>query len=159
MDRFDAMQTFVRVVETGSFSKAAGTLHMSDCVPAHPRDLEDSQHRTVGYFWVRTGKPLSHVMKKGEETQQVRGRPVLTVDDGNAYLAAGITGMGTVAPRYMAEDAVTRRELVELFTDWALESMPIYLAFPPNRHVSAKLRVFIDCMVELMARHAPVTGH
>lgn len=29
MDRFDAMQAFVRVVETGSFTKAAETLHMS----------------------------------------------------------------------------------------------------------------------------------
>lgn len=29
MDRFDAMQAFVRVVEAGSFTKAAGTLHMS----------------------------------------------------------------------------------------------------------------------------------
>src|SRR5690606_34186900 len=29
MDRFDAMQAFVRVVETGSFTKAADTLQMS----------------------------------------------------------------------------------------------------------------------------------
>lgn len=29
MDRFDAMQAFVRVVEAGSFTKAATTLHMS----------------------------------------------------------------------------------------------------------------------------------
>jgi len=29
MDRFDAMQAFVRVVEAGSFTKAADTLHMS----------------------------------------------------------------------------------------------------------------------------------
>src|SRR5690606_33951177 len=29
MDRFDAMQAFARVVETGSFTKAAQTLHMS----------------------------------------------------------------------------------------------------------------------------------
>jgi DNA-binding transcriptional LysR family regulator len=59
-------------------------------------------------------------------------------------------------PRYMAVDAVARGELVELFGDWTLESMPLYLAFPPNRHVSAKLRVFIDWIVELMAQHAPV---
>ena len=39
-----------------------------------------------------------------------------------------------------------------------LEPMPLYLAFPPNRHVSAKLRVFIDWIVELMAQHAPVLG-
>ncbi|WP_350650089.1 LysR family transcriptional regulator, partial [Pseudomonas sp. HY13-MNA-CIBAN-0226] len=29
MDRFDAMQAFARVVEAGSFTKAADTLHMS----------------------------------------------------------------------------------------------------------------------------------
>src|SRR5690606_1414611 len=29
MDRFDAMQAFARVVETGSFTRAAQTLHMS----------------------------------------------------------------------------------------------------------------------------------
>ncbi len=29
MDRFNAMQAFARVVETGSFTKAAETLHMS----------------------------------------------------------------------------------------------------------------------------------
>ncbi|MES2888161.1 MAG: LysR family transcriptional regulator, partial [Pseudomonadota bacterium] len=28
--------------------------------------------------------------------------------------------------------------------------------FPPNRHVSAKLRAFIDWVLELMAVHAPV---
>ncbi|SDH32182.1 LysR family transcriptional regulator [Pseudomonas panipatensis] len=126
-------------------------------VPLHPRDLENSQQRIVGYLWARTGKPLSYVMNKDDETVQVHGRPVLTVDDGNAYLAAGIAGMGILRlPRYMAVDAVARGELVELFGDWTMESMPLYLAFPPNRHVSAKLRVFIDWIVGLMARHAPV---
>jgi DNA-binding transcriptional LysR family regulator len=126
-------------------------------MPLHPHDLENGQQRIVGYLWARIGKPLSYVMNKDDETVQVHGRPVLTVDDGNAYLAAGIAGMGILRlPRYMAVDAVARGELVELFGDWTMESMPLYLAFPPNRHVSAKLRVFIDWIVGLMARHAPV---
>jgi DNA-binding transcriptional LysR family regulator len=29
------------------------------------------------------------------------------------------------------------------------------VAFPPSRHVSRKLRVFIDWIVELLAQHAP----
>jgi DNA-binding transcriptional LysR family regulator len=49
-------------------------------------------------------------------------------------------------------------ELVPLFPDWRFDAMPIYVAFPPNRYVSAKLRVFIDWVAELMARHAPVGG-
>ncbi len=34
--------------------------------------------------------------------------------------------------------------------------MPLYIAYPPNRHVSAKLRVFIDWVVELMNERAAV---
>jgi DNA-binding transcriptional LysR family regulator len=45
---------------------------------------------------------------------------------------------------------------VPLFEGWRLDPMPLYVAFAPNRHVSAKLRVFIDWVAELMARHAPV---
>jgi DNA-binding transcriptional LysR family regulator len=56
----------------------------------------------------------------------------------------------------MAKGHLASGELVPLFQDWRLDPMPLYLAFPPNRHVSAKLRVFIDWVAELMARHAPV---
>ncbi len=37
--------------------------------------------------------------------------------------------------------------------------MPLYPAFPPNRHVNAKLRVFIDWIVELMEQHVPITNN
>jgi DNA-binding transcriptional LysR family regulator len=35
MDRFDAMRAFARVVEAGSFTKAAQTLHMSKTTVTH----------------------------------------------------------------------------------------------------------------------------
>lgn len=38
------------------------------------------------------------------------------------------------------------------------DPMPLYVAFPPNRLVSAKLCVFIDWGADLMAVHAPVVG-
>lgn len=84
------------------------------------------------------------------------GRHVLAVDDGNAYLAAGLAGLGILwLPHYMAREPLARGELLPLFEDWSLEPMPLYLAFPPNRHVSGKLRVFIEWVAELIARHAP----
>ena len=52
--------------------------------------------------------------------------------------------------------AVASGALVPLFEERTLAPMPMSVAFPPNRHVSAKLRVFIDWIVELMAHHAPV---
>jgi hypothetical protein len=34
--------------------------------------------------------------------------------------------------------------------------MPLYIAYPPNWHISLKLRVFIDWATELRAEHAPI---
>ncbi|WP_394000449.1 LysR substrate-binding domain-containing protein [Luteimonas sp. WGS1318] len=126
--------------------------------PVHPRALEDSDHRIVGFLWARTGKPLPYAMQRGDERVQVHGRYVVALDDGNAYLAAGLAGLGvTWLPEYMARAHAANGELVPLFEAWTMTPMPMYVAFPPNRHVSAKLRVFVDWIVELMARHAPVT--
>jgi len=124
--------------------------------PAHPQALEDDPHRIVGYRGSRTGVPPAYDLQRGDEQLRVQGRHVLSVDDGNAYLAAGIAGLGVLwLPQYMARAPVERGELVPLFADWQLAPMPMYLAFPPNRHVSRKLRVFIDWIVDLMAQHAP----
>jgi len=125
--------------------------------PIHPRELEEDSHSTVGFLWSRTGKALPYVMQRGEERIEAQGRPLLTVDDGNAYLAAGLAGLGVRwLPHYMAKPHLTTGELQPLFEDWKMAPMPMYLAFPPNRHVSAKLRVFIDWVMVLMAEHAPV---
>lgn len=125
--------------------------------PSHPKALEDTHHRIVGFLWSRNGKTFPYAMRLGDERIEVQGRYVLSVDDGNAYLAAGLAGMGILwLPEYMSKPHLARGELVPLFEGWRLDPMPLYVAFPPNRHVSAKLRVFIDWIAELMARHAPV---
>ncbi|WP_334597941.1 LysR substrate-binding domain-containing protein [Pseudomonas alvandae] len=125
--------------------------------PAHPRELEDSQHRVVGFLWARTGKALPYAMYRQDEHLHIKGRYALAIDDGNAYLAAGLAGLGVLwLPTYMSRIHQAQGTLVPLFEDWRLESMPMYVAYPPNRHISAKLRVFIDWVVELMAQHAPI---
>ncbi|MDX1721838.1 MAG: LysR substrate-binding domain-containing protein [Pseudomonas sp.] len=127
--------------------------------PAHPRELEDSHHRIVGFLWARSGKALPYAMHRAGESIHIQGRYVLAVDDGNAYLAAGLAGMGVLwLPDYMSAPHVAQGELVPLFEEWRLDPMPMYVAFPPNRHISIKLRVFIDWVAELMAQHAPITN-
>lgn len=127
--------------------------------PEHPSELELPHHRIVGFAWSRTRRVFPCTMRRNDESINVQGRPALVVDDGNAYLAAGLAGIGALwLPTYMARAHVARGELIPLFTDWQLDPMPMYIAFPQNRHVSAKLRVFIDWLVELMAQHTPVVS-
>ena len=127
--------------------------------PSHPHDLENTHHRIVGFVWSRTGKAYPYAMHRNGERIQVQGRYVLAVDDGNAYLAAGLAGMGILwLPDYMSKPHTASGELGPLFEDWRLDSMPLYLAYPPNRHLSVKLRAFIDWVAELLAEHAPVAA-
>lgn len=127
-------------------------------VPAHPTDLEAAPHQIVGFLWSSTGQILPCKLRRGEEDLQVVGRYAIAMDDGNAYLSAGVAGLGALwLPQYMAAPQLARGALAPLFEDWTIAPMPLYLAFPPNRHVSAKLRVFIDWIVELMQTHAPLT--
>lgn len=135
------------VYATPGYLQRAGT-------PLHPSELEEGPHRTIGYLWFRTGKALPLVLQQGDDRLEVQGRSALTVDDGNAYLAAGLAGLGVLwLPHYMAKPHLASGELVPLFEGWQLAPMPLYLAFPPNRHVSAKLRLFIDWVMELMTTH------
>ncbi|WP_175703433.1 LysR family transcriptional regulator [Burkholderia ambifaria] len=138
------------IVASPGYLALAGT-------PSHPAELENSHHRIVGFSWGRAGKLYPLVMHRSGETIAVQGRYALAVDDGNAYLAAGVAGLGIMwLPHYMAKAHLERGELVTLFEGWRLDPMPLYIAYPPNRHVSAKLRAFIDWVVELMNAHAPV---
>ncbi|KVD86653.1 LysR family transcriptional regulator [Burkholderia sp. ABCPW 14] len=134
---------------------AAGT-------PSHPRELNGTHHRIVGFLSPRSGRVACVALRRdGERGESIRieSRYAVAIDDGNAYLAAGLAGLGVLwLPHYMAEAPVARRELVPLFDDWALEPMPMYLAYPPNRHLGMKLKVFIAWVEELMARHAPISA-
>jgi len=125
--------------------------------PAHPRELEQEAHRVVGFRWASTGKNLALTLTRAEEEISIQGRYALAIDEGNAYLAAGLAGLGVLwLPDYMARQHAARGELVRLFADWRLAPMPMVLAWPPNRHLSPRLRVFIDWVAELMREHAPI---
>lgn len=140
------------------FYAAPGYLERAG-TPSHPRELEDTHHRIVGYLPAHIGSGFPYAMHCGGERINIRGRYVLAVDDGNAYLEAGLAGLGALwLPDYMSRAHMARGELVRLFEGWSLAPMPIHIAFPPNRHVSARLRVFIDWIVELLARHAPLAN-
>ncbi|HBS5998875.1 TPA: LysR family transcriptional regulator [Klebsiella pneumoniae] len=128
--------------------------------PAHPRELQNTDHCIVGFLSSRTSKIDPLVLCSENERIEITGNYVLAVDDGNAYLEAGLVGLGVIAlPNYMAAAHQAVGALIPLFTQWRISPMPLYLAFPPNRHVNAKLHVFIDWIVELMEQHVPIANN
>ena len=73
-------------------------------VPATPTELEGPHHHTVGFNVGphRQAPALCHA--PGPRAGVAQGRYACAVDDGNAYLAAGLAGLGVLwLPDYMAK--------------------------------------------------------
>ena len=122
-------------------------------VPAHPSELEDS-HRVVAYFSAGSGRFYPFDFARDGERLEIHGRYIVAVNDSNTYLAAGLAGLGIMqVPVFMVEDHLARGEMVPVLQDWTCDSFPIYVVYPPNRHLSAKLRVFADWMAEVFAEY------
>jgi len=110
----------------------------------------------VGFLRSRTGTTRSLDLRRGKEHLVVDGRHDVAIDDGDAYLAAGLAGLGVVAlPDYMTAAHTKRGELVRLFEEWRVAPMPLVVLSPPNRHPSERLRVFVEWLASLMKDLTP----
>lgn len=126
--------------------------------PTHPTDLEGDRHRVVNYLSHRTGRPFPFTFNRGNERYEINGRHIVAVNDSGANLAAGLAGLGLVrTTTFQAQQYIESGALVPLLLDWCADSIPIHVVYPPNRHLSTKLRVFVDWAAELFARSDLVT--
>ena len=51
----------------------------------------------------------------------------------------------------MVRDAIAEGELRPILQDWPRDPLPIHVVYPPNRHLSNKLRVFVDWAANLFS--------
>lgn len=119
--------------------------------PAHPQEIQ-SKHYCVRYFQAQTGRAFPFEFHCGEETVEVDGRYIVAVNDARSYVTAVQSGMGIAqVPRFMVPEAIASGQLVKVLTDWNVDPIPLYIVYPPNRHLSNKVRVFVDWVVKLLA--------
>ncbi len=121
-------------------------------MPRHPRELD--RHRCVNYFSAKTGKTYDWDFQRGDETIEIPMPGVIALNDSNAYVRAGLAGLGIIQMAdYLLEKHVAGGGLVRVLGDWASKPLPVHIVYPQNRHMSAKVRVFVEWVAELFARH------
>jgi DNA-binding transcriptional LysR family regulator len=121
--------------------------------PAHPNELEDGAHHVVNYFSHRTGRPFPFTFTRGAEVIELTAKHIVSVNDSSANLAAGLAGLGIVrTTTFQARPHFDSGTLVPVLLDWCADTIPIHVVYPPNRHLSTKVRVFVDWVADLFAR-------
>lgn len=127
-----------------AFLKAHGT-------PKTPEDIRALP--TVGMSGA-SGRVQAFRFTQGEVDHRFALEHQLVVNDTNAYIAAGLAGLGIIqAPSYTVDAALEDGRLVSLLEGWHPNTVPVHVLYAPNRYLSAKVRVFIDWAVELFERH------
>ena len=113
-----------------------------------PKTLDDLQrHRMLIYTHANNPNELRFT-KDGQSTV-VTVKGLLESNDGQVLRAAALDGLGIlVQPTYILYDDIVAGRLVPLLDDWDLPRLTINLAYPSRKHLSAKVRTFIDFMAE-----------
>jgi DNA-binding transcriptional LysR family regulator len=121
-------------------------------VPQHPNDLEDERHRVLSYFSYGSER-VTYALQRGDERCELHTRSSVAVNDAGTMLAGAVAGLGIARTGcFMAAPSVASGMLQVVLPEWSAGTMPLFVVYPPNRHVTAKLRVFIDWAVDLFGR-------
>lgn len=114
----------------------------------HPDAL--AAHRRISWFAARR-QPFAWRLQADAETCEVPAAEGLLFDDPDAAIAACMAGSGICpgAP-FAVATWVHTGALVPVLPQWSFPSRPIHIVYPSNRHLSARVRCFVDWALALM---------
>ncbi|RUQ68177.1 LysR family transcriptional regulator [Azospirillum doebereinerae] len=113
--------------------------------PRTPEDL--ANHRCLIY----TNLPTPDVwpFQVGGETRNVRVSGPLRGNNGDLLREAAIAGIGIVlSPTFLCGDALASGRLLSFLAEHVPSEASVNAVYPQNRHLSPKVRVFVDFLVE-----------
>ena len=121
-------------------------------LPAHPRGL--AQHRCINHFSPRTGETVEWVFSKDGERVRAVFPGHLALEDENSYVTAAEAGLGVAQmPAFAVKEAMERGALELVLGEWFPEPAPLHVVYPQSRHLSRRVRVFVDWLTALISEH------
>lgn len=128
---------------------AASPAYLSERgAPLTPHDL--TAHDLLIYVHANNPRELKFTRAGEQRTVHVQG--LLESNDGQVLRAGALNGLGIlVQPSYILYDDIVAGRLVPVLNDWDLPRLQINIAYPSRKHLSARVRSFIDFMVEEFA--------
>lgn len=125
-------------------------------IPTGIADLQN--HQAVHYFSGRTGRTIDWDFIVDGVATPVKMSGRVSVNDSEAYVACGLQGFGLIQPaRFMVLPHLESGALQEVLPQLSPSPMPISVAYLQNRHLSPKVRAFVDWVGELFGA-CPLLG-
>ena len=139
------IQRRLATLERGTFASPAYLDRFG--FPPGPGQL--AGHNMVGLVSQQTGEVTPLVFCEGDGMCELSLPALITVTGPETNVAAACAGLGLIqVPRYRVETELATGALVEVLPDFPPSPLPVYILYSHTRHLTSRLRVFIDWVVE-----------
>ena len=165
---FDCVLRAGPVGDANLVARPLGVLHQGNYAsPAYveamgtPRTLEDlPRHRLVHYAGTLGARPAGFEVQDGSGAVARHAMAgAVTVNNAEAYLSAGLAGLGLIqVPRLSVEDLLARGLLVEVLPAHAAPHMPLTLVYAHQRNLSRRVRLVMDWLADVVRARLPGPG-
>ncbi len=89
------------------------------------------------------------LLEKGGITQNVPVNGPLCSNNGDVLRDGALAGLGlTLLPTFIVGDHLRAGRLVRILPDWISAPLQLCLLYPPNRHLAARVRLFVEFIYE-----------
>jgi DNA-binding transcriptional LysR family regulator len=115
-------------------------------IPVIPEDL--LQHTLITW---PPGNLVNdwHFLIDGKE-RMIRTKGKISMNSGDSILSTVLAGGGlAMMNSFMTGEHVQGGRLLSVMEDYVSEDIPIYAVYPSSRHLSPKVRVFVDFLLEI----------
>jgi DNA-binding transcriptional LysR family regulator len=127
------------IVGTPDYFRKHGT-------PKHPHDL--ASHTGLLYTLLPRPETIEFRDKHGK-TLQVEMKGPLLCNNADAMEGVLMAGAGfMVSPDFICHEDLRAGRLVSVLDDWAPPALTLHVIYPHTRHLSAKVRAFVDFAAE-----------
>ncbi len=120
--------------------------------PSHPDELR--HHSCLHYGYLSTGNQWKLIGDGVEHTIPIYG--ALCSNNGEVLCNAAIEGLGIVLlPEFIVCDALRDGLLQSLLASFQLPDIAVYAAYPVNRHLSVKVKLFVEFLQNYFGQSPP----
>lgn len=118
--------------------------------PRTPQEL--GEHACLSYSYLSTGDEWR--FERDGKAHSVRVKSAMVANNGDLLCQAAVAGMGVILqPSFIVGDAVRAKRLVPILCEYRLPRLPIFAVYPSRQHLSAKVRTFVDFLIERFGGH------
>lgn len=119
-------------------------------IPSVPEDLQ-SGHYAVRYASPTSGRPEPWEWREGEAVRTLMLPARVTVNSAESYIACCLAGLGVIQiPAFDVRHHLETGALREVLPGYRAEPMPMHLVYPHRRHLSHRVQLFTDWLVQLL---------